>query len=393
MIKPELLSPAGDWPSLKAAIDSGADAVYLGIKELNMRTGGAKNFKLSEIKKIYELCKRNNVKLYVTLNTIIFDDEIKKTEKIIKKIKSYVDALIVWDLAVVSLCKKYNIDCFLSTQASVANNLAVKEHSKLGIKRITLARELNLKQIENIKFPKEIFIHGALCYSISGRCFFSNELYDKSANRGECIQPCRRSYILLDPETRKEIKVENDKFLSSRDLCTLPFLDKIVKTGACSLKIEGRGRSPEYVKTVVSVYRRALDAIFDKKFNKSLVENLMKELKKVYNKGFSSGFYLGLPTKDDISKQYGSEAIKRKIYVGKIINYYSNKKVMVVKVENDGLKIGEDILIIGNTTGVVEMKINSMEIDKKPINEIKRGLVGILADKNVRKGDKVYLWK
>lgn len=301
--------------------------------------------------------------------------------------------MIVWDLAVVSLCRKYNINCFLSTQASVANNISAEEYGKLGIKRIILARELNLKQIKKIKFPKEIFIHGAMCYSVSGRCFFSNELYDKSANRGECIQPCRRSYILLDPETNKEIKVENDKFLSPRDLCTLPFLDKIVKTGACSLKIEGRGRSCEYVKTVVSVYRIALDAIFKKKFNKKIVENLMKELKEVYNKGFSSGFYLSLPTKDDISKQYGTEATKKKIYVGKIINYYSNKKVMVIKVENDGLKINDNILIIGNKTGVVEMKITSMEIDKNPINEIKKGLVGILVDKDVRKGDQIYLWK
>ena len=190
MNKVELLAPAGNWASLQAAIDNGADAVYLGLKELNMRSGGAKNFKLSEMKKVSALCKKNKVKVYTTLNTIVFDDEVKKLEKVISKLKGLVDALIVWDMAAISLCKKYKIDCFLSTQASVANNIAAKEYKKLGVKRIILARELSLKQIKKIDFPKEVFVHGAMCYSVSGRCFFSQELYGKSANRGECIQPC-----------------------------------------------------------------------------------------------------------------------------------------------------------------------------------------------------------
>jgi len=393
MNKPELLAPAGNWPSLRAAISNGADAVYLGLKELNMRKGGAKNFSLKEIKEISKECKENKIKLYITLNTIIFDNEINKIEKIIKKLGGYVDGIIAWDLAVIKLCKKYKISCILSTQASVANELAAKEYKKLGVKRVILARELNLKQIKKINFPKEIFIHGALCYSISGRCFFSQEMYKKSANRGKCIQPCRRSYILLDPETKKEIKVKNDKFLSPKDLCCLPFLDKIVKTGACSLKIEGRGRSPEYVAIVVRVYRKALDAIFNKKFNKKLVNSLMKELKKVYNKGFSSGFYLGLPTNDDLSKIYGSSASRKKVYIGKVVNYYRKNKVAAVKIENNELNVGDEIIIIGNKTGVYQTKIKSMEIENKKVEKVKKNLVGILLNKRVRKGDKVYLWK
>ena len=389
----ELLSPAGDWPSLRAAIEAGADAIYFGIKELNMRMK-TKNFNLSDLNKITKLCHKNKIKCYLTLNSIIYDNELEKLNKILKKAKqSKIDAIIAWDLAVLNLANKYKIPIHLSTQASVSNSESLKLYKKLGIKRVILARELNLNQIKSINFPKEIFIHGALCYSISGRCFLSQDLYGFSANRGECIQVCRRTYKLTDLETNKEIKVNNQFLLSAKDLCTLPFLDKILKTNPISIKIEGRNRSPEYVYTITKCYREALNLIKNKKFNKENINKLMDELKTVYNRKLSSGFYLGLPTADDITDIYGSEATKKKIAIGQIINYYNKKSVAVIELKHN-IKLNDNILIIGNTTGVVKQKVTSMEILNKKVNHAEKGQsVAILTSNIVRKRDKVYLIK
>lgn len=389
----ELLAPAGDWPSLKAAIEAGADAIYFGLKELNMRMT-TKNFKLSELDKISDLCHKNKVKCYLTLNSIIYDKEIKKLDRIIKKAKqSKIDAIIAWDLAVINLANKYNIPIHLSTQASVSNSESLKTYKKLGVKRVILARELDLKQIKNINFPKEIFVHGALCYSISGRCFLSQELYNQSANRGECIQVCRRRYKLTDIETGKEIKTNHKFLLSAKDLCTLPFLDKILKTNAVSLKIEGRSRSPEYVYTVTKCYKEALELIKNKRFNKKNIDKLMNELKTVYNRKFSSGFYLNLPTSDDITDIYGSAAKKKKTEIGKIINFYKKNKAAVIELKKD-LKLNDNILIIGNKTGLLKQKVTSMEISNKKIEKAKKGQsIAILTEKTVRKNDNVYLLK
>jgi len=387
----ELLAPAGDWPSLRAAIDSGADAIYFGIKELNMRMK-TKNFKLSELNKIIKLCRKNKIKCYLTLNSIIYDNELNKLKNIIIKAKqAKIDAIIAWDLAVINLANRYKIPIHLSTQASVSNSESLRLYKKLGIKRVILARELNLKQIKSINFPKEVFIHGALCYSISGRCFLSQDLYNFSANRGECLQVCRRTYKLTDLETNKEINVNNHFLLSAKDLCTLPFLDKILKTNPISLKIEGRNRSPEYVYTVTKCYKEALNLIKTKKFNKENINKLMDELKTVYNRKFSSGFYLGLPTADDLTDIYGSAATKRKAAIGQIINYYSNKSVAVIELKHN-LKLNDNIIIIGNTTGVVKQKVTSMEILNKKVDHADKGqAVAILTNKIVRKKDKVYL--
>jgi len=389
----ELLSPAGDWPSLRAAIEAGADAIYFGIKELNMRMK-TKNFNLSDLNKITKLCHKNKIKCYLTLNSIIYDNELEKLNKILKKAKqSKIDAIIAWDLAVLNLANKYKIPIHLSTQASVSNSESLKLYKKLGIKRVILARELNLNQIKSINFPKEIFIHGALCYSISGRCFLSQDLYGFSANRGECIQVCRRTYKLTDLETNKEIKVNNQFLLSAKDLCTLPFLDKILKTNPISIKIEGRNRSPEYVYTITKCYREALNLIKNKKFNKENINKLMDELKTVYNRKLSSGFYLGLPTADDITDIYGSAATKKKIAIGQIINYYNKKSVAVIELKHN-IKLNDNILIIGNTTGVVKQKVTSMEILNKKVNHAEKGQsVAILTSNIVRKRDKVYLIK
>ena len=387
----ELLSPAGDWPSLRAAIEAGADAVYFGIKELNMRMK-TKNFTLSELNKITKLCHENKIKCYLTLNSIIYDDEVDKLRKIIIKAKqAKVDAIIAWDLAVLNLANKYSIPIHLSTQASVSNSESLKLYKKLGIKRVILARELNLKQIKSIDFPKEIFIHGALCYSISGRCFLSQDLYNFSANRGECLQVCRRTYKLTDLETNKEIKVNNQFLLSAKDLCTLPFLNRILKTNPVSIKIEGRNRSPEYVYTITNCYRKALNLIKTGKFNKENINKLMDKLKTVYNRKLSSGFYLGLPTADDITDIYGSAATKRKVAIGQVINYYSNKSVAVIELKHS-LSLNDDILIIGNTTGVVKQKVTSMEILNKKVNYAEKGqAVAILTNNTIRKKDNVYL--
>ena len=289
------------------------------------------------------------------------------------------------------MANKYKIPIHLSTQASVSNSESLKLYKKFGIKRVILARELNLKQIKAINFPKEVFIHGALCYSISGRCFLSQDLYKFSANRGECLQVCRRTYKLTDLETNKEIKVNNQFLLSAKDLCTLPFLDKILKTNPVSIKIEGRNRSPEYVYTVTKCYREALNLIKTKKFNKENINRLVDELKTVYNRKFSSGFYLGLPTADDITDLYGSAATKRKVAIGQVINYYSNKSIAVIELKHS-LSLNDDLLIIGNTTGVIKQKVTSIEILNKKVNRAEKGqVVAILTNDIVRKKDKVYL--
>ena len=277
MEKPELLAPIQDFTSLRAAIDAGADAVYFGIKGLNMRDS-AKNFELKDLKKIHDICEKNDIKNYLALNTIIYDDEIKKLKTLLERSKSYIDAVICWDFSVIKEADKLNMPIHLSTQASISNYEALSFLKKKikNLRRVILARELSLKQIEkiikNIKKDKlnieiETFIHGAMCVSISGRCFISQFEFGRSANRGRCIQPCRRSYLVEDEEGTR-LRLKNDYIMSPKDLCTLPFIDRLIKARISSFKIEGRNRSPEYVKTVVECYREAIDASFDDILNK-----------------------------------------------------------------------------------------------------------------------------
>jgi U32 family peptidase len=383
----ELLAPAGSFPSLLAAIKVGADSVYLGLQEFNMRDS-AKNFSLSELGKASRICRKNKVKLYLTLNTIIYDRELSKIEKIIRKVKGKVDAIICWDLSVIELCKKYKIPFHISTQASVSNTKAAEFYKKLGAKRINLARELSLKQIKKISsiIPVEIFGHGAMCVSISGRCFTSQFLQGMSANRGQCAHPCRREYTIKDPDGY-ELKLDNNRVMSAKDLCTLPFIEKVKKSGINALKIEGRNRSPEYVSAVVSVYRNALD----KKLTKEEIQESLQELKKVYNRGFSSGFYLGLPTLDDFTKSDSGEAEEKKIIIGRIENYWSKIGVAHVKLYANELKVEDEVYIKGNATGLIRAKITSMEIEGKKIEKAVKGQdIGVKLPV-CRKGDEVYL--
>ena len=405
-MKYELLAPAGSFPSLVAAVNAGADAVYFGLKEFSMRVN-AKNFEIKDLKKINEICggrhsvhpkegreplrgpklQNKGVKKYLTLNIIVYDEEIEKIKKILKKVKGKVDAIICWDLSVINLCRELKIPFHISTQASVSNSEAAKFYKKLGAERIVLARELNLKQIKKISkiIDIECFVHGAMCVAISGRCFMSQDLFGRSANRGECVQVCRRSYVVKDSEGR-ELKLNNKTVMSAKDLCVLPFIEKLKKAGINSFKIEGRNRDARYVDSVVRVYRKALD----KKLSKEEIKKGLEELEKVYTKGFSSGFYTGIPTSDDFSNEEHSKATERKEFVGKIMHYYPKANVGTILIVDKGLKIGDEICIIGKTTGIEKIKIKSLEIKNKKINSGIRGQEVGLKLPRVRKNDEVY---
>tara|TARA_Y100000310_G_scaffold162257_1_gene162263 strand:- start:14965 stop:16155 length:1191 start_codon:yes stop_codon:yes gene_type:complete len=388
--KPELLAPAGDFKALVTAINAGCDAVYFGLQGFNMRAR-AKNFKLSDLPKIAKICKQKNkiIKRYLTLNTIMYDSELKKLEKLIKKAKPYVNAIICSDLSVIMLCRKYKIPFHISTQASVSNSKTAEFYKKLGAERIVLARELNLKQIKKISkiIPTEIFIHGAMCVSVSGRCFMSQFLFNQSANRGKCLQPCRRPYTIKDNQG-KELRITNHHILSAKDLCAFPFIDKLKKANITSFKIEGRNREPEYIDTVVRVYKYALNK--KQKLTKQEIKQGIEGLSKVYTKGFSSGFLLKTPTSDDFSNAENSKATQKKKFIGKINHYYSKIGVAQLKLNNGPLKIGDNILIISKTTGLIRHKIQSMEIKNKPIKQARKGQEIAIQLPKCRKGDELY---
>jgi len=382
----ELLAPAGDFECLMAGINAGADAVYFGLQEFNMRAR-AKNFAIKDLPKIAKICRQKKVKKYLTLNTIIYDEELKKVEKVIKKVKPYVDAIICSDISVMMLCKKHDIGFHISTQCSVSNSKTAEFYKRLGAKRIVLARELSLKQIKKISkiIDVEIFIHGAMCVSISGRCFTSQFLFNESANRGKCLHPCRRYYNVKDKEGN-ELKVDNHYIFSAKDLCALPFIEKLKKAGVTAFKIEGRNKEPEYVDTTTRVYRKAID----KKLTKKEIKKGVDELKKVYNKSFSSGFLLRAPTSDDFSKLEHSSATQSKKFIGKITHYYSKLGVGSLKLNSGSLKIGSRIFILGKTTGVIRCEIKSMEINGKAVSGVKKGQDVAIEVPLCRKGDEVY---
>ena len=398
----ELLSPCQDFTTLQAAIQGGCDAVYFGVKSFNMRAG-ARNFEIKDLSKISKVCKKNNVKAYLTLNTVVYDKELKKIGKIVAKAKKAgIDAIICWDTAVIQICKKNKIPIHISTQASVSNFEAVKYYHKLGAEQIVLARELSLKQISDIikqikkaklKIGIETFIHGAMCVSVSGRCFLSQFSFDKSANRGECIQNCRRAYTVKDVDNETELELHNNYILSAKDLCCLPFLDKLVKSGISSFKIEGRNRSPEYVKTVTDVYRKSLDLINAKKFTKSNINLLEKELKTVYNRSFSSGFYLGQPL-NEWAKTGGNISKVRKVYIGKVSKFYKKISVFEIELVTGQIKKGDSLIIQGPTTGCIKFIVKEMQIKHKSVSKVKKGQkVAIKSPTLLRKSDEVYIVK
>ncbi len=382
----ELLAPAGNFPMLVAAVNAGADAVYFGLQEYSMRAT-AKNFSIKDLDKIEKICKPKGIKRYLTLNTIVYNEEIKNIEKTIKKVKGKIDAVICWDLAVIQLCKKYKIPFFISTQASISNIEAAKFYKKLGAKRIILARELNLKQIKKISkvIDVECFVHGAMCVAISGRCFTSQFLFNKSANRGECLHPCRRTYTVKDDEGN-QVRVQNNKIFSAKDLCALPFINEMKKSGITCFKIEGRNRDPRYVDTVVRIYRKALD----KELTKKEIQEGIKELEKIYNKGFSSGFYIRPPTSDDFSTIEHSAATEKKHFVGKITHYFTKIGVATIQLVSE-LKVGDEIIILGKITGIIRSKIKHIEIKNKSVQQAKKGDEIGLKLPIVRNNDESYI--
>ncbi|MFO8016441.1 MAG: peptidase U32 family protein, partial [Candidatus Woesearchaeota archaeon] len=333
--KPELLSPASDFTSLRAAIDAGADAVYFGVKGLNMRAT-AKNFTAAQLDRAVRQCHDNDARAYLTLNNIVYSKELGKVRKIVSEAKKAgIDAIICWDPAVIGEARKAGIPVHISTQASVSNPDSAMFYKRLGAERIIPARELNLNQIKEMrkkaKIEVECFVHGAMCVSISGRCFMSQHIFGRSANRGDCLQPCRRKYRvkLEDVEEGHELELGEDHVMSPRDLCTLPFIEKLISAGIDAFKIEGRARSPEYVKTVTECYRSAIDAYSEGRLTRELKSDLMRKLGTVYNREFSPGFYLGKPVREWASPE--TKATEKKAYIGKVKNYYPKQSVAVVK--------------------------------------------------------------
>ena len=390
------MAPAGDWTMLRTAIKSGADAVYFGVDKLNMRAK-AKNFSVEELPEISKFCKSKKVKTYLTLNTIVFEDEIEDADKIISAAKkAKIDRIICSDLAVADLCHKNKIPFCISTQGSVSNSLAASVYKKLGAVRIVLARECSLEEIKKIRANNDLeieaFIHGAMCIAVSGRCFMSHHLFGQSANRGECVQPCRREYEVYDTATEKSLLIGDDYVLSPKDLCTIEFIDQLIEAGIDSFKIEGRKRSPEYVAKTVSVYRKAIDLYFEGKLNKEKKKEFLLELEKVYNRGFSSGFYFGVPSSEDYTDVDGTKASTRKVYVGKVLNYFKKPRAAHILLETGKIKLNDRLLIIGETTGLVEMILSKMIVDEKSSRSAKKGdEVTFETPELVRRNDKVYL--
>lgn len=402
MIKPELMAPAGDWACLRAAVDSGADAVYLGIRGPNMRNK-AENFSLGELKKVVKFCHEKKVKVYVTVNSIVYEWDLKNNEKILEKCKEVgVDAVICWDVSVIKKAKKLGLNVYLSTQASVSNSEAVNFYKTLGIDRVVLARECSLEQIKeiikNTNVEVEVFVHGAMCMAISGRCFLSQFTDGSSANRGVCIQNCRREYTVIDDAGNK-LRLGNDYILSAEDLCALPFIEKLIEAKITCFKIEGRNKGAEYVKKVTEAYRKAIDFYFEnngkkdfEKEFKKLKEELMIQLKDVYNRGLSSGFFLNKPI-NSWNNVHGSKSNKVKREIGRVENYLSKKGVAIVKIFSGELKTEDYLFIIGNSTGILEQEVESMEIGGNKVDVVKQGqLVGLKVNGKVREGDKVFLW-
>lgn len=398
MNKVKILAPAGNFESLMAAINAGADEIYFGIGELNMRSAGANNFEISDLPKIAKLCQKKNIQTWVTLNTVVYDEEIEIIKKTLKEIKKAgIDGIIASDLAVIKKAYEQKIEVCASTQMSVSNLETVKILSA-WVDRIVLARELNLEQVKkivegikknNIKGPKgnlieiEVFGHGAMCVAMSGRCQMSLYHYNLSANRGKCVQVCRRKYEVKDKDSGKELVLDNDLVMSRSDMCTIGLLEKLVETGIKAIKIEGRARSADYVDTVVRTYKKALELIQENKYSKKEKETLLNDLKTVFNRGFSSGFYMGRST-DEWAVGENNLATETKILVGPIEHFYQKIKVAEIKLnKNYRVKNGDKYMIIGPSTGIYKDEFFDIKIEKEVLT--------FKTKQKIRKNDKLFL--
>jgi putative protease len=403
--KIEITAPVGTWESLKAAIRAGADSVYFGVGVLNMRARSSVNFTLRDLVKIASICRKNGVRTYLTMNTVIYDHEVALMKRTINSaLKNGIDAIIASDQAVIQYARQIGMAVHMSTQTNITNLEAVKYWSQFADVMVT-ARELNLDQVahitrsikrQKIKGPSselvriEVFAHGALCMAVSGKCYLSLDHYNKSANRGACYQLCRRPYQVIDKETGIELEVDNEYIMSPKDLKTIGFIDRIIGAGVSIIKIEGRGRSPEYVQNVVSCYREAVDAVMNGRYTPELAEALTVRLSGVYNRGFWDGYYLG-QTLGEWAEQHGSVATRSKEYVGKITNYFTKLKVAEVKMESGELKTGDHVYIQGPTTGSIELDIKEIRVDLQAVEKTVKGeRCSIACDTFLRRADKVY---
>jgi putative protease len=404
----EIMAPAGSRESLIAAIQGGADSVYFGVEKLNMRARSSDNFSVEDLPEIAAICHENRLKSYLTLNVVMYDDEMQEMRAILKaSLKAGITAVIATDQAAIMAARDLGMEVHLSTQLNISNSESLKFYSRWADVAV-LSRELNLGQVRevynsiinnNIRGPGgdlirlEMFVHGALCMAVSGKCYLSLHEYNASANRGKCYQTCRRGYTVTDNETGYELDVDNQFIMSPKDLCTIRFLDQIIDAGARVLKIEGRARSPEYVKTVSECYGEAAAAIADGSFSTDRVEGWMRRLEMVFNRGFWDGYYLGQHL-GEWSTTYGSAATKRKIYLGRVTNFFKKLSVAEIKPETGSINSGDELIFTGPTTGILEYTVAGLrdaamnEVDSVPAGE----MCSVHLPRLVRRSDKVFKW-
>lgn len=405
MRRPEILAPAGDFIALQAAIDAGADAVYFGLGTLNMRARSTVNFKEEDLPEIAARC-RGKVKAYLTLNAIIFESELEEVERLILFAKPYVDAFIVSDWGVISLCRKHGVEIHVSTQMSTSNSSGVAFLASQGVSRVVLARECTLTEVKEIvsksSIEIECFVHGAQCVAESGRCLMSHEIFGKSACRGECHQPCRRKFKVQavdfyendmgEPlhEGMASFIIEPHTVISAKDLCSIGFVDKLMDAGISCFKIEGRARNANYVRACVLAYKRAVDAVINGEYTKELIEELTVELKKVFHREFSKGLFYGRPGKDQFTDSEDSLASTIKRHVGVVIDYFTKAGIAQVKIQDHPIRQGDEIQIHGTTTGVIEMVAGELHRDDERPEIAEKGTWITLKTPRCRVGDKVF---
>ena len=411
-----IMAPAGNFECLHAAIQGGADSVYFGVEKLNMRSHSANNFKMTDLQEICDICREHGVETYLTLNIVLYNEDLEDMRRTLDAAKAAgVTAVIASDMAAIIYARQIGVEVHISTQLSISNSEALRFYAQYA-DVIVLARELNLHQVKEIKdiidregitgpsgkpVRIEMFAHGALCMAISGKCYLSLHEYGASANRGSCYQICRRGYEVTDLETGNRLVVDNKYIMSPKDLCTIEFMDKIIDAGVTVFKIEGRARSAEYVKRVASCYRRAADAVCEGSYTPEFAAGLKKELSEVFNRGFWDGYYQGARL-GQWSEVYGSKATRKKVYSGKVTNWFGKLGVAEILVESASLKKGDRILIIGPSTGVVEMTVPEIRVDLKEAAQADKGIYCSIPVEaallescggKLRCSDKVYIWE
>ena len=401
----EIMAPVGSRESLAAAIQAGANSIYFGIEHLNMRAHSASAFSINDLREIAQICDEHNVKSYLTVNTIIYENDVEMMHRIVDAAKeSGISAVIAADVAVLQYCNKIGVEVHLSTQLNISNSEALKFYAQFA-DVVVLARELNLEQVEeihriiveeNICGPKgeliriEMFCHGALCMAISGKCYLSLHQLGRSANRGECMQVCRRGYIVKDRESDIELEVDNKYIMSPKDLKTIGFMDRMIKAGVRVFKIEGRARGPEYVSTVVSCYKEALEECLNGTFNEESRKKWDERLSTVFNRGFWDGYYLGQKL-GEWSNIYGSQATERKVYIGRGVKYFSKLGVGEFYIEAGELNVGDKLLVTGPTTGAMYLDLEEARVDLGAVDVVPKGVyVSFKVPGKVRPADKLY---